>query len=59
MPKLIKVGEDNNIPIEEWYAESEEELDAIIGAPTGSIVSILTEDGLKVKMLRSTGWVEI
>lgn len=59
MPKLISVGKENNIPVQEWYCESEEELKEIKNAPVGSSVMILTEEGLKIKMLRSTGWVDV
>jgi hypothetical protein len=45
--------------VEEYYVESEAEV-AEIEAPVGSTVMILTEDGLKVKMLHSSGkWIDI
>lgn len=59
MPKLIKIGDNDNINTQTWYCESEEELKEIKNAPVGSSVMILTEKGLTIKMLRSTGWVEI
>lgn len=59
MPKLIKIGDNDNINTQTWYCESEEELKEIKNAPVGSSVMILTEEGLTIKMLRSTGWVEI
>lgn len=59
MPKLIKIGDNDNINTQTWYCESEEELKEIKNAPVGSSVMILTENGLTIKMLRSTGWVEI
>lgn len=59
MPKLIKIGDSDNINTQTWYCESEEELKEIKNAPVGSSVMILTESGLTIKMLRSTGWVEI
>jgi hypothetical protein len=59
MPKLIKVGNVDNIYTQTWYCESEEEVAEIVDAPLGSTVMILTESELKIKMLRSTGWVEL
>ena len=55
------MGDHDNIAIREYYAESEEELELIKGAPIGSRVLILTqEDGLKVKMLHSDGtWKDV
>lgn len=60
MPKLIQVGESSNINTEVWYVESQEELNAITGAPVASQAMLLTEDGqLQLWMLRSTGWVHV
>lgn len=59
MPKLIKIGDSDNIATQTWYCESDEELKEISNAPVGSVAMILTESELKVKMLRSTGWVEL
>lgn len=61
MLQLLQIGDHDNIAIREYYAESEEELKLIQGAPVGSRVLILTEkDGLKVKMLHSDGtWKDV
>ena len=60
MLKLLEVGDYNNSPVHTYYAESEEELELIINAPIGSAVMILTEKGLQVKMLHSSGkWINI
>ena len=57
---LLKEGSQTNIPVEEWYVESEAEIEEIKNAPVGSTVMILTENGLKVKMLHSSGkWINI
>lgn len=46
--------------MKQFYVESEEEVNDIKNAPVGSTVLILTENGLKVKMLHSSGsWIEI
>jgi hypothetical protein len=46
--------------VKQFYVESEEEVNNIKNAPIGSTVLILTENGLKVKMLHSSGnWIEI
>lgn len=60
MLQLLQIGNQPNIPIKQYYVESEEEIKNIENAPVGSMVMILTEDGLKVKMLHSSGkWIEI
>ena len=59
MYQLLKVGTYANIPVCEYYVESEEEVKEIKNAPLGSTVLILTKDGLKVKMLHSSGWIDI
>jgi hypothetical protein len=60
MPKLLEIGDYDNIPIHRYYVESEEELALIVNAPAGSTAMILTEKGLKIKMLHSSGkWIEI
>ena len=60
MIQLLQEGSQTNVPTEQWYVESETEIDKIKGAPTGSTVMILTEEGLKVKMLHSSGkWIDI
>lgn len=60
MIQLLQIGNYNNIPTKQFYVESEEEINDIKNAPVGSTVLILTEDGLKVKMLHSSGnWIEI
>lgn len=59
-PLLIQIGDNYNIPVQTWYAESEQDLEKIENAPLGSRAMVLTEDGkLIVKMLRSTGWIKI
>lgn len=60
MFQLLQIGNQPNTPTKQFYVESEEEIENIKNAPTGSTVLILTEDGLKVKMLHSSGkWIEI
>lgn len=60
MLQLLQIGNQPNTPTKQFYVESEEEIENIKNAPTGSTVLILTEDGLKVKMLHSSGkWIEI
>lgn len=60
MLQLLQIGDEFNVPVKQYYAESEEEVAQIQGAAAGSIVMILTEDGLTVKMLHSSGkWIEI
>lgn len=61
MLQLLQVGDYDNVAIREYYAESEEEVAQITGAPVGSRVLILdAEKGLTVKMLHSNGqWVEV
>ena len=60
MLQLLNIGNQSNIPVKQFYVESEEEINNIKNAPIGSTVLILTEKGLKVKMLHSSGnWIEI
>lgn len=60
MLQLLQVGNNYNVPVKQYYAESEEEVAQIQGAPVGSSVMILTEQGLVVKMLHSSGeWIEV
>lgn len=60
MFQLLQIGNQPNTPTKQFYVESEEEIENIKNAPTGSTVLILTKDGLKVKMLHSSGkWIEI
>jgi hypothetical protein len=58
---LLQIGDEYNVPVKQFYVESEEEIDKITGATAGSIVLVLTqEEGLKIKMLHSSGeWIEI
>lgn len=60
MYRLLNDGGVVNTPVKEYYVESEEELAEIKDAPVGSVVQILTEQGLTIKMLHSSGkWIEI
>lgn len=61
MLKLLKINNVANIPVPEYYCESEEEIEQIPEeVPVSSTVLILTEEGLKVKMKHSSGrWIEI
>lgn len=61
MVQLLQIGDEYNIPVKQFYVESEEEIDEIDGATAGSIVLILSkENGLRIKMLHSSGeWIEI
>ena len=57
---LLEIGDHTNTPTNSYYVESEEAIKEIKNAPIGSTVMILTETGLKVKMLHSSGnWIEI
>lgn len=57
---LLQEGNTYNIPIKQYYVESEAEVEEIKNAPIGSTVMILSESGLKVKMLHSSGkWIDI
>lgn len=58
---LLRVGDTSNMPTREYYVESEAEIEKIPeDAPTGSIVLILTESGLVVKMKNSEAkWIQI
>lgn len=61
MIQCLKIGNTQNVPIQEWYVESEGEIEAIPSEiPAGSTVQILTPNGLVVKMKNSKGqWIEI
>lgn len=62
MVQCLKIGDVKNIPVQEWYVESEGEVETIPSfIPVGSIVQILTPDaGLVIKMKNSSGqWIEI
>lgn len=60
MFQLLQYGNQPNISVKQYYVESEEEIENIKRAPVGSTVLILTQEGLKVKMLHSSGkWIEI
>jgi hypothetical protein len=51
---LLKTGETTEVPVKEYYVESEAEIaDIPDSAPIGSRVLILTEGGLTVKMKNS------
>ena len=58
---LLKTGETAEVPVKEYYVESEAEIAEIPeNAPTGSRVLVLTDSGLSVKMKNSKGqWVAI
>lgn len=58
---LLKNGNTYNIPVKQYYVESEAEIAEIsANAPTGSTVLILNENGLSVKMKNSEGkWIAI
>ena len=57
---LLEIGDHTNTPTNQYYAESEAEIAEIKDAPVGSTVLILTESGLSVKMLHSSGkWINI
>lgn len=60
MVQLLRVGNQPNIPVKEYYVENEQEIEQINEATVGSTVLILTENGLQVKMLHSSGkWIDI
>jgi hypothetical protein len=58
---LLKTGNTPEVPVKEYYVESESEIaDIPADAPAGSTVLILTESGLTVKMKNSKGnWIQI
>lgn len=59
--ELLKIGNASNIPTKEYYIDSLEELKNLPkDAPVASIVLILTENGLVIKMKNSQGaWIDI
>lgn len=59
--QFLKNGNTQNIPIQEWYVESEGEVETIpTYVPAGSTVQILTPEGLTIKMKNSDDqWIEI
>jgi hypothetical protein len=61
MPKLIKTDSSTYTLAQTWYCESVSDVNNIPEtAPVGSIVEILTNEGLKVKMKNSSGnWIDI
>lgn len=61
MLKLLKINEVADIPIPQYYCESEEEIEQIPEeVPVSSTVLLLTDTGLTVKMKHSSGkWIEI
>ena len=60
MYRLLEIGNATNSPTNQYYVESEQEINEIENAPVGSTVLILTKQGLSVKMLHSSGeWIEI
>lgn len=60
MSKLIKIGNDDNINVNEYWCESEEEVYAIKNAPLFSKAIMITEDGqTDIYIMRSNGWTKI
>lgn len=60
MFRLQKIGNGFNVPVQEYYVESKEDLDKLKNVPEGSVATMLTKSGLKVYMRHSDGtWVEI
>lgn len=59
MDFLLQIGNNYNVPVKTYYAESEEDLEKYENVPVGSRALVLTENELIVKMYRSTGWVKI
>ena len=60
MKKLIKIGESDNIPVYEWWCETEEEVMAVKDAPLFSKAALVTEAGeLIIYIMRSNGWTKI
>lgn len=59
--KLLQKGNSSNIPSEVWLVDSAQEVSQIPNsAPSGSIVLILTNAGLQVKMKNNNGdWKEL
>lgn len=60
MNKLIRVGESDNIQVDEWWCETEEEVLAIKNVPLFSKAILVTEKGeMIVYIMRSNGWTKI
>ena len=59
MKFLLQRGDDYNVPVPTYYAESEDELEEFEKVPVGSKAMVLTENELIIKMYRSTGWVKV
>ena len=55
----LRTGNTINVPVADYYAESDEELEEFENVVPGSTGLVLTETELKIKMYRSTGWVEV
>lgn len=56
----IKVGNSYNVPVADYYAESDKELENFQNVLPGSVAIVLTKEGLKTKMYHSSeGWIEI
>lgn len=59
MKKLMD-GNSYNVNLPTYYVESVDELNDIpANEPEGTIAEVLTTDGLKVYMKRTSGWVEL
>lgn len=60
MSKLIKIGDDDNINVNEYWCETEEEVLAIKNAPQFSKAILVTEQGeMIIYIMRSNGWTKI
>jgi hypothetical protein len=56
----LRTGNTLNIPVADYYAESEEEMNKFENVAPGSVCMILTEQGLTLKMYHSSGkWIAI
>lgn len=54
--KLIQKGNTPNTPIETWICDTEQEINEIPPkAPVGSVVIVLTDEGMIVKMKNNVG----
>lgn len=59
--KLIQKGNTPNSPTEAWVCDTEQEVNEIpSNTPTGSIVIILSDSGITVKMKNNAGdWIAL
>lgn len=59
--QLTQIGNTPNTPVETWICDTEQEINEIPPkAPVGSVVIVLTDNGMIVKMKNNAGnWVAL